>query len=400
VDGRCVQEDARPPVVETTRAPEPAAPVGPSWARGGPGLGWPSPFAGPESKPEEAWSVDLGSVIFATPTIAHSDALDADVAYVGTPAGRFAGVVVSGPREGEIALDLDLGGLVWGTAALDEAGRLYVGTDRDTLYAIDPSGGRIVWEKRLGDCDGTTKPGPEGARCDVDGGPTYVGGEQPSLYVGADGVYKLAMDGAIQWQWPPEDDRRGHVFSSPVVTEGGRVYVGDQKGRVVAIDPDGTTAWTYDVRADVDGSGVLGADGTFFVGADDGRIYALRPDGSLRWSFVAQRDIRSALARGPQGRLFATSFDKNLYAITPAGDVDWVLPTGGIMHASPVIDRDGVVYVGAHDDQLYAVTPEGTVKWRVGLAADIDSSVALTSDGTLVVGGDDGALRAFRAASG
>ncbi len=402
VEARCVD----PPVSgvaepEVNSASDPVAEPAPgparSWRRGGPGHAGATTAIAPRSQPKLVWEHDLGAVIFATPTLAEGPAGLA--AYVGTHGGRFVGVRVEG---GAIDLDLALGGRIWASAAASGEGaalRLHVGNDDDKLFAIDPATRAIAWTLPLGNCSGARVPGPEGARCDVDGGPTV--GPEGDLYVGADGVYRISPSGEIRWHWPPaeQQERAKHVFSSPLVSDEGVVVFGGQDGFVTALSSsDGTLRWQYRVEADVDGSGVMGDDGAFFIGADDGRIHALRSDGSLRWSFVAQRDIRSSLGIAANGTLYATSFDGNLYAIQPSGEVEWVLPSGGVIHSSPVVDGEGKILFGSQDDHLYAVSPQGEVLWALELPGDVDSSIAIAPDGTLVVGCDDGHLRAFAAA--
>jgi outer membrane protein assembly factor BamB len=414
VEGECVEpvsdpEASRPapsqPEVAERRA---TAGQGERWFRGGPGHAGASSAVGPKQPPNPLWTVDLGAVVFATPTLAKGPG-GALTAYVGTHGGRFVGVIVEGEQAGTLALDLDLRGRIWATAAATGEGedlRLYVGNDDDTLFAIAPAKvtatrpdhEAIVWQVRLGNCKDTRAPGPEGARCDVDGGPTI--GPSGDLFVGADGVYRISPEGEIRWHWPPEEQtkRAKHVFSSPVVTADGSVYFGGQDGFVTALDAaTGELRWQYSVRADVDGSGVIGHDGALFIGADDGRIYALRSDGSLRWSFVAQRDIRSSLGIAPDGTIYATSFDANLYSLAPSGEVNWVLATGAVIHSSPVVDADGTVFFGSQDQHLYAVSPSGEVLWAFNLGADVDSSVAIADSGVLVIGADDGTLRALAA---
>ncbi|HLT35278.1 MAG TPA: PQQ-binding-like beta-propeller repeat protein, partial [Enhygromyxa sp.] len=379
--------------------PMPTAGQGERWFRGGPGHAGASAAVGPTREPAQLWSINLGAVVFATPTLAVGPS-GKQTAWVGTHAGRFVGVQIEGEQAGTIVFDHDLGGRIWATAAATgerESLRLFVGNDDDTLFAIAPGSAEpIAWKLRLGSCESTRSPGPEGARCDVDGGPTI--GPDGDLFVGADGVYRISPTGEIRWHWPPpeQDERPKHVFSTPVVSADGRVYFGGQDGFVTSLDAKtGELRWQHGVRADVDGSGVIGPDGELFIGADDGRIYALRSDGSLRWSFVAQRDIRSSIGIAPDASLYATSFDHNLYSIAASGEVNWVLPTGGILHSSPVVDAAGTVFFGSQDDRLYAVSPAGKVLWAIDLGADVDSSVAIGESGILVVGADDGSLRAF-----
>jgi outer membrane protein assembly factor BamB len=392
--GRCVA----PPTPEDGEAAPPVRveeAASPAFWRGGPG-GVALPVEGPTRKPDIAWELDLGAVVFARPVLVEADSQT--VAYVGNHAGRFVGVGIDGAQDGELLLDMTLGGMVWATAAADGEGRLYVGADNDTLYAIDPAARKIIWERQLGSCKATRAPGPEGARCDADGGPTV--GPDGDLYLGADGLYRLTRDGEEVWHYPDGEDEPGHVFSTPAVAPDGKVYFGGQDGFVTALSGEGEKLWQYKITADVDGSAALARDGTVYVGADDGRLHALRPDGSLRWSFVSQKDVRSSVAVGHDGAVYMTSFDGSLYALEPGGDVRWVLPTAGRIMSSPVVDAAGNVYFGSQDDHLYGVSPEGKVLWSVQFPGDVDSSVSISSKGTLVVGCDDGKLRALRVPAG
>ena len=399
-DRRCVS--AREQAEDVPVSPD-LSPVSPPKAesarffRGGPGLGAAASVEGPRTAPSLRWDLDLGAVIYASPRLA-TDAEGRTVAYVGTHGGRLVGVVVDGEEAGTRVLDLDLGGRMWSTPWLDGAGRLYVGTDADELVAVDLAQRSVAWRTRLGTCKQTTAPGPEGSRCDVDGGPTQ--GPGGDLYVGADGVYRVTTAGEVVWHWPaslPEGETPPHVASTPVVTPEGRVLFGAQDGFVHALEADGTERWRYKVVADVDGSGWVGPDGAFIVGADDGRVYALRQDGSLRWSFVAQKDIRSSVGGDGEDRVYVTSHDGALYALGTSGTVDWVFPTAAPMQSTPVVDARGDVYVGGQDNVLYALDAGGKVRWTLDLPGDVDSSVAISPAGTLVFGCDDGHLRAYGA---
>lgn len=348
---------------------------------------------GPVDPPREQWSVDLGAVIYARPTLA-VDAQGRVVAYVGTHAGRFAGVVVEGPEAGRVILDQWVDGIIWSTAVVDDRGWLYFGADDDRLRAVDPVAGTIAWSRRLGSCEPPRAAGPEGVRCDVDGGPSL--GPGGDLYAGADGLYRVSNTGEIRWHYPaPGEGRGAHVVSTPLVTEE-LVVFGNYGRRVVALDHEGSVRWTLELGADVDGSPALGRDGTIYVGADQGGVHAIAPDGTLRWRSSIRAPVRARPAVGSDGVIVVGSYDGNLYALEPDGAVRWRLPTEAAFHAGATIDPAGRIYVGGRDERLYALDLDGRVFWRLDMPGQIDGAVAISPNGTLVVGCDDGHLRGLR----
>lgn len=348
---------------------------------------------GPTAAPRQQWAVELGSVIYARPTLA-VDAQGHVIAYVGSHAGRFVGVVVEGPEAGRLVLDLWVDGIIWSTAAVDARGWLYFGADDDHLRAVDPEEGTVAWSTRLGRCEPPRAPGPIGMRCDVDGGPAL--GPDGDLYAGADGLYRVANDGTIRWHYPPAEEGPGaHVVTTPLVTDEGVVF-GTYGRQVVALRHDGTRRWVLELGADVDGSPVLGRDGTIYVGSDDGALHAIGPDGTEVFRVPVGAPVRAQPAVGPDGAVVFGAYDGVLYAVEPDGAVRWRLPTEGPIHAPAVIDPAGRIFVGSRDERLYALDLEGHVYWNLEMPAQLDGGVAISPNGTLVVGCDDGVLRGLR----
>jgi outer membrane protein assembly factor BamB len=348
-------------------------PDGLGTAPGGPG-------SGPRATPEAIWEVDLGAAIVARPAVVDG------VAYVGAHNGRFVGVAV---RDGRIATDLWLEGMVWSSAAVDARGRLYVGGDDDRLVAIQD--GAIVWSLRLGDCDPPRAAGPEGARCDVDA--IVVDGDD--LYVAADGVYRIGVDGTAKWHFVSKEGASSHVFSRPAVLADAIAF-GGQDGFVTALAKDGAARWRFPVGADVDGTAAIVGGGTLAIGADDGVIRGLGVDGALRWQFATGGGVRSGIAVAPDGTLRATSLDGKLYALDPGGALRWSFDAGAPIGSSPVVDAEGWTYFGARDDRVYAIDAGGKPAWSIPLPGDVDGTVAIAEPATLVVGCDDGRLRALK----
>jgi outer membrane protein assembly factor BamB len=348
---------------------------------------------GPIAAPREQWSFDLGAVIYATPTLS-VDAQGRVVAYVGSHAGRFVGVVVEGPEAGRVVLDLWVDGIIWSTAVVDERGWLYFGADDDRLRAVDPVAGAVAWTRRLGACEPPRAQGPEGVRCDVDGGPSL--GPGGDLYAGADGLYRVGNDGEIRWHYPPaQQGRAAHVATTPLVTEEGVVF-GSYGRRVVALDHDGALRWSLDLPDDVDGSPVRGRDGTIYVGADEGGLHAVKADGTLAWRSNVRAPVRARPAVGPDGAIVFGAYDGNFYAVEPDGEVRWRLPTEAAIHAPATIDPAGRIFVGGRDERLYALDLDGHVFWSLEMPGQIDGGVVISPGGTLVVGCDDGVLRGLR----
>ncbi|HWB77825.1 MAG TPA: PQQ-binding-like beta-propeller repeat protein [Nannocystaceae bacterium] len=346
-------------------------------------------IAGPAERPRVAWDVDLGSVITARPLPVVTAGGEHRV-WVASHSGRVVAIASGGADRGRVVADLAVDGIVWSSPIADGDGRVWLGADDDTLYAID-AGGAIAARVRLGDCNPPRARGPEGVRCDVDGGPTLA--PDGDLVVGADGIYRLGKDGEIRWHTPSGDGVRArHVFSTPLVTDA-LVVAGGFDGNVTALKTDGALAWTFAVGADVDGSPVTDASGTIYVGADDGKLYALKPDGALAWSWPTKGEIRSAATLGADGTIHVASGDGSLYALTPAGKLRWTFRTGGPLAAAPTIDREGRIYFGSRDDRVYALDAAGKLLWQLEFPADVDAQIAITPEGTLVVGCDDGHAR-------
>ena len=364
------------------------------WFRGGPGTPTPLGVAGPETAPSLLWEVDLGAAITAQPTLAA--VVGGEVAaFVGTHAGRFSGVLVSGPKAGTIAVDLNVPGMIFGTAAKATDGSLVFGADNDRVYAADPVAGTFVWSRLVGTCDPPRGRGPEGTRCDPDGGPTVGAGGD--IYIGADGVYRLSSAGEVRWHYPPpESGPTWHVGAAPLVTREGEVFVGGEDGALIALDRDGALRWRVELGPDVDAAPVLLNNGLVVAAADDGRVIGFDQQGEERWAFTAGKEVRAALAVAEDGTIYAAALDGQLYALRPDGALRWSFAAGGPIATAPVVDREGRVYFGSRDDFVYAVDRSGHERWRLELPEDVDAALAISEGGVLLVGCDDGVLRGYR----
>ncbi len=91
--------------------------------------------------------------------------------------------------------------------------------------------------------------------------------------------------------------------TAPVVTPDNRVVFGTANGQVMALNSDGTTAWTLATTSTAPVASVpaIAEDGTVWVGAEDGILRGIGPDGTVRWSLPLGSAIRGPISLLPNG---------------------------------------------------------------------------------------------------
>ncbi len=214
-----------------------------------------------------------------------------------------------------------------------------------------------------------------------------------AIYVGSndDYLYALNPDGSLKWKY----QTGGSVHSSPAVGSDGTIYMGSYDDYVYALNPDGSLKWKYQTGNWVGSSPAVGSDGIIYVGSEDNYLYALNPDGSLKWKYETGNSVGSSPAVGSDGTIYVGSNDYYLYALNPDGSLKWEYQTGYYMLSSPAVGSDGTIYVGSEDNYIYALNPDGSLKWRYQTGDWVGSSPAVGSDGTIYVGSGDGYVYAF-----
>lgn len=146
-----------------------------------------------------------------------------------------------------------------------KAGRIYVGTVRGVLYALNSSTGQPIWQFHT--------------RGSIRGPVTQVGS---SIYVGSDDghLYALdAADGTVRWAF-----KTGGPVRSPVEACSKLVYFGSFDGWVYAVNKrTGKRAWRMRTGAAIQAKPTL-VGGHLIVASYDNFVYGLHPStGSIRW---------------------------------------------------------------------------------------------------------------------
>ena len=322
-----------------------------------------SPSTGPAS-PVQFWAFPTNNLIESSPAIGTDGTI-----YVGSDDDNLYAINPNGTQKWGFLTKAH----IVSSPALGVDGTIYVGSGDNNLYAINQDGTQ-QWAFATG--SGITSSPALGAD-----GTIYVGSLDANLYA-------INPDGTEQWAFRTGGD----IESSPAIGADGTLYVGSDDHNLYAINPDGTEQWAFSTNNSIYSSPALGADGTIYVGSADCNLYAINPDGTEKWAFFTENSIASSPALGADGSIYFGS--GALDAINPDGTLQWTFPTDG-SYSSPVLGADGTVYVGSDDNNLYAVNPDGTAKWVFSTENSITSSLALGADGTIYVGSFDEHLYAI-----
>jgi outer membrane protein assembly factor BamB len=231
------------------------------------------------------WRRRLGSLSASSPAYAHN------TVFV-TILKRFRGS--KGGRV--VAIAADDGHTRWSrrlasrseSSPLVDRGKVYIGTENGSVYALDAHDGSVLWRYRA---DGAVKSGL-----------TFDEGRR-RLYFGdyGGGVHAIrSRNGQRVWHARARGGALGFggsaFYSTPAVAYG-RVYLGNTNGNVYSYDEDtGKLAWRKRTGNYVYSSPAVAqvprGRPTVYVGPYDGRLYALDArTGRVRWSRKAEGRI-------------------------------------------------------------------------------------------------------------
>ena len=220
-------------------------------------------------------------------------------------------------------------------------GRVYLRGDDDQLRCLLP-GGREDWSRAVP------------ASIGVKSSPTVTPGGQ--VLVGDESGHVVAFDARGQELWRREVGE-GPV-PPPAVAEDGTLYVATAEGRLVSLDSGGEVRWEKDLGGVFEVSPFVGRDGRVYLHDTRERFLALEPDGTVRWS----REFDERLSRQPavdaQGRVFL-NVDNQLWRLGPEGEVEWKFQAdaGDELWTAPVLRDDGSLLMGARSGKVYGIKP-------------------------------------------
>lgn len=233
--------------------------------------------------------------------------------------------------------------------------------------------------------------------------PVHEGG---TLYVGSDDNSLWALDlETLKPKWKVETG--GRIRSTPAVS-GDTVYFASDDGFLYSVSTsDGSRSWRFDLQSagiervmpspyppysyDYLSSSPTVHKGMVLVGSANGTLYAIdAASGREKWRFATDGRIRST-PRVHQKRVYIGSWDHHLYALDfESGKQVWRFDTGGIVQASPTIG-DGRVYIGSRNPKVFAVdakTGEPVWEFEHTDGSWVESS-GIYVEGVLYIGSSD-----------
>jgi len=236
----------------------------------------------------------------------------------------------------------ETGPLVAGSLILSN-GRLYVGSIEGVFYSIDSNTGVILDSFETD--DSIVLP----AVCDENG----------NLYFASDNhkLYSLTDDSCLTENWSFKVDDE---FVGGPVLYNNQIFAAAGK-EVFCFSLHGEQIWKAVVPSQVYSGPVITAGGTLYVGSGSGNIYTIETlTGHNTGVIPAGAVVTSTPAFTVTGSLYVGCDDGFLYCFAPSGFLEWEFETDATISSSPVIGIDGTVYFGSDDFCVYAVSGAGS----------------------------------------
>src|ERR1051325_5889376 len=171
----------------------------------------------------------------------------------------------------------------------------------------------------------------------------------------------------------------GDSIESSAAIVGRTVFVGSQKGELVALSLDnGSVYWKFPTGSPIGESSPAYGNGVVYIGDLGGWLNALSAsDGKKLWAFKTNGEIKSSpVVVGDH--VFIGSYDENLYCLSARdGKMRWHFKTNGPVHSTPGI-ADGMAFIAGCDELFRAIRiSDGKEVFNVSSVAYTAASPAL-----------------------
>ena len=190
------------------------------------------------------------------------------------------------------------------------------------------------------------------------------------------GVSQSNVPNTLKQLWTYE---AGDSIESSAAIVGGTVFIGSQKGDLVALSLDnGKVYWKFSTGAAIGESSPAYSNGVVYIGDLNGWLNALNAtDGQKLWAFKTNGEIKSSpVVIGHQ--VLIGSYDENLYSLSArTGKLLWKFKTNGPVHSTPSI-ANGMAFIAGCDELFRAIRiDDGKEVFNVSSGAYTGASPAL-----------------------
>jgi len=190
------------------------------------------------------------------------------------------------------------------------------------------------------------------------------------------GVSQSNVPNDLKQLWTYE---AGESIESSAAIVGGTVFVGSQKGELVALSLDnGSVYWKFSTGNPIGESSPAYGNGVVYIGDLGGWLNALNAsDGRKLWAFKTNGEIKSSpVVIGDQ--VLIGSYDEHLYSLNArTGAMRWKFKTNGPVHSTPGI-ADGMAFIAGCDELFRAIRiSDGKQVFNVSSGAYTGASPAL-----------------------
>lgn len=158
--------------------------------------------------------------------------------------------------------------------------------------------------------------------------------------------------------------------------------------------------WTFEAGDSIESSAAI-VGGTVFIGSQKGELVALSLDnGSVYWKFATGNPIGESSPAYNNGVVYIGDLGGWINALNASdGRKLWAFKTNGEIKSSPVVVGD-LVLIGSYDENLYGLSArDGSVRWKFKTNGPVHSTPGI-SDGMAFIAGCDELFRAIRISDG
>ncbi len=304
---------------------------------------------------------------------------------------------------------------------VDNDGTTYILTesgDNYVLNSINPDTQTINWSKSITTANTTANPPASITMPAVaTDGTIYIASNDNKLY---------AIDpanGNIKWTFSTNDSI--YTYASPIIAQNGTIYLTSTDKNLYAISPDGNLIWKFDTGQILKGSPSIAEDGTIYVGDTTGRLLAIAQgyipildyhfddcewdglnDGIVKDSSIKARDATStnvkfsvdgsigssAKFEGQSGQVVTSPLINDLNLSSWASSC-WIKKVESSSSQQTILDADGIFNLVKTTDGKIQVTFNGTSistaitddnAWHFIVASYASGTLSLLVDGNIV----------------